>query len=279
MYLNYWRLREEPFSNALDPRFLFMTPQHSEGVARLVYAVQQRKEGALLTGHYGSGKSLVRTVFLARLEKVGNFAVALVGNPLAEPEIMLQDIYFQLGGKRQSSGFEGGTFRHLSALLAERRAGGFHNLIVAEDAQLLTRRERLEQLRLLMNIVDTSGHALLTLIFIGQEDVAGLFEKSPGLLQRLSTRWHLAPMTREQTRDYVSHRLSIAGGNGWIIDDSATDALHSLSGGIARIINNICDMGLYLGMTDNAVRVDSGIIGRVAADLMHGSVQGQEVSG
>ena len=180
MYLNYWRLKEEPFNNALDLRFLHMTPQHGEGVARLLYAVEQRKEGAVLTGGFGTGKSLVRMFFLSKLERIGNFAVAQVENPLVEPESMLRDIYAQISQKALPAGLAGGGFRELATALADRQAHGFHNLVVIEEAQLLTRIESLEQLRLLMNLADGKGRPLLTMIFVGQEDFLRVFAQSPG---------------------------------------------------------------------------------------------------
>jgi general secretion pathway protein A len=266
MYLNYWRLREDPFNNALNLRFLHMTPQHGEGVARLLYAAQQQKEGAVLTGEFGTGKSLVRMLFLSKLEAIGNFAVALVENPLAEAEAMMRDIHAQISPKSLPSGLAGGAFRELSLALADRHAHGFHNLVVIEEAQLLSRIESLEQLRILMNLSDGNGRPLLTMIFIGQEDFLRILAQSPGLVQRLPTRWNLAPLTHEQTREYIDHRLSVAGANGWIFEDSAVDALHALSGGTARIINNTADMALYLGMRENAARIDSGIVERIVAD-------------
>lgn len=275
-YLNYWHLHEEPFKNALDGRFAYMTPQHSEGVARLTYAAAQRKEGAMLTGGYGTGKSLVRKLFISNLQTIGNFAIALVENPLLDPESLLQDIYEQISGGAATCASVGSLSRELSEMLAERRSRGFHNIIVVEEAQLLTLIDRLEHLRLLMNITNATGQSLLTLVFIGQGDMLRTFAQSPGLLQRLTVRWNIDPLTREQTRNYITHWLSIAGGNGWAIDDSASDALHVFSGGIARMINNASDMALYLAMTENAVRVDARIIERVAADWRCGGESTRE---
>ena len=267
MYLDYWRLKEEPFSNALDLRFLHMTPQHGEGVARLLYAVEQRKEGAVLTGDFGTGKSLVRMFFLSKLESLGSFAVALVENPLMEAESMMRDIYAQINPKALSPGVAGGGLHELAAACEERHAHGCHNLVVIEEAQLITRLESLEQLRLLMNLSDGKGRPLLTLIFIGQQDFLKVFRQSPGLVQRIPGRWNLTPLSREQTREYVDHRLCVAGANGWILEDSAVDALYAFSGGTARVINNTADMALYLGMREQAARIDAGIVERVSADL------------
>lgn len=267
MYLDYWRLKEEPFSNALDLRFLHMTPQHGEGVARLLYAVQQHKVGAVLTGGFGTGKSLVRMLLLSKLESIGKFAVALVENPLMEPEAMRRDIHAQISQKALPPAGDGGGFRELAATLTDRQAHGFHCLVVIEEAQLLTRIELLEQLRLLMNLSDAKGRPLLTLIFIGQENFLRVFAQSPGLVQRIPARWNLAPLSREQTRDYVDHRLCVAGANGWIFEDSAVDALYAFSDGTARVINNTADMALYLGMRERAARVDGRLVERVVADL------------
>jgi len=268
MYLNYWRLKEHPFSNALDIRFLHMTPQHGEGVARLLYAVQQRKEGAVLTGGFGTGKSLVRLFFMSKLQTVGNFAVALVENPLSGSESIIRDIHAQISQKSQPPSGTGGGFRELAAVLEDRRSRGFHNLVVVEEAQLLTRFETLEQMRLLMDLADNQGRSLLTLIFVGQDDFMRVVVQSPGLMQRISTRWHLSPLSCEQVREYVDHRLGVAGGNGWVFDDSAVVALHELSGGTARVINNAADIALYLGMVENAARVDARLVERVAGDLL-----------
>lgn len=267
MYNDYWKLKEAPFSNALDLRFMYMTPQHSEGVARLLYAVKQRKEGAVLTGDFGCGKSLVRMLFLSKLESRGNFAIALVDNPLDTPVHILQDIYCQISQQSLSAEPRQVGYRELTEALKARHANGFQNLVIVEEAQLVNQIEILEQLRLLMNLLDDQGRPLLTMILIGQQEFLQMFEQSPGLVQRITARWHLTPLSREQTRDYVDHRLRVAGANGWIFDDSAVDALYKHSGGIARVINNTSDMALYLGMRERGSHINAETVERVTADL------------
>lgn len=274
MYLDYWRLREEPFKNSLDERFAFMSPQHKEAVARLTYAARQQKEGALLTGDYGTGKSLVRKIFIKELVSLGNFAVALIENPLDAPERIIDDVFKQLSGHAVASGDPLPTLGDLSNLIENRRSNGIHHLVVIEEAQLLKKMDHLEYLRLLMNLVDKQGSLMLTLIFIGQLDLIASLQQSPGLLQRLATRWNITPFSIEQTKEYISQRLSIAGANGWIFDDSAVEALFAFSGGIARVINNVADMSLYLGMCDKTVHIDASIVNRVATDWKNGISKG-----
>jgi general secretion pathway protein A len=267
MYLDYWRLKEDPFSNTLDLRFMHMTPQHSEAVARLLYVVKQHKAGAVLTGDYGTGKSLVRMLFLSKLQPLGNFAIALVDNPLETPSRMLGDIYRQISHKPLPSGTTGISYRDLEAALKARHANGFSNLVMVEEAQLIRNVETLEELRLLMNLSDDQGSPLLTMILIGQQAFLEIFKASAGLVQRLPARWHIEPLSRAQTRDYIDHRLVVAGANGWVFEDAAVDALYAESGGIARMINNVADMSLYLGMRVEASRVTAEIVERVVADL------------
>jgi type II secretory pathway predicted ATPase ExeA len=179
----------------------------------------------------------------------------------------LADIAEQLGGKADvsSSGVE--AFRVIERVLRQRHSEGVHGIVIVEEAQLLSDLERLEQLRLLMNLIDDHGRPLLTLILIGAKALMRVVAKSPSLQQRVSSCWSLDPLSPEQLRDYVNHRLRVAGGNGWIFDDSAIDSLFAYSNGTPRLVNQAADLALYLGMSESAVRVDGDIVERVIADL------------
>ncbi len=266
MYTEYWRLKEKPFENTPDMRFGYMASQHKEGLARLLYTAEERKLGAILTGDHGTGKSFVRQAFIGRLKKVGNFVVASVDNPLAGIEPILTDIYDQVVAKPAAFTGFGAALRELREALLVRNAHGFHSLVLIEEAQLLQDREVLEQLRLLMNLEDGHGRPLVSMIFFGQLDMLKTLGECPALAQRIPNRWLLTPFSVDQTREYVTHRLSVAGGNAWIIDDSAVEAIHKHTGGIARLINNIGDLALYLGMSESVVRVDGSIVDRIVKD-------------
>ncbi len=276
MYTEYWRLKEKPFENTPDMRFAYMAPQHKEGLARLLYTAEERKLGAILTGDHGTGKSFVRQAFLARLQKVGNFVVASVDNPLAGIETILADIYNQVVEKPSVFSSFGAALRELREAFLVRNARGFHNLVLIEEAQLLQDREILEQLRLMMNLEDGHGKPLVSLILFGQLDMLQVVGKCPGLAQRIPNRWMLTPFTVEQTREYVTHRLSVAGGNAWIIDDSAVAAIHKHTGGIARLINNVGDIAMYIEMPRviKALDIESMTLGTELPDsLSHDGIR------
>jgi general secretion pathway protein A len=266
MYTDYWRLKEKPFEDSLDMRYAYMTPQHKEGLARLLYTAEERKPGAILTGACGTGKSLLRSSFLARLQKVGNFVVASVDNPLAGIEVILTDIYDQIVEKPSAFSSFGAALRDIQAALLLRRARGFHSLILVEDAHLLEDHQTVEQLRLLLNLRDGTGARLVSLMFFGELNMLKTLAASPSLMQCIPNRWTMNPLTVEQTREYITYRLSVAGGNAWIIDDDAVVAMHRHAGGIPRLINSIADLALYLGMSESAVRIDAKIVDRIVKD-------------
>ncbi len=266
MYIEYWRLKEKPFEGGVNPRYAYMTSQHKEGLARLLYVVQERKAGAILTGDYGTGKTLVRHVLLERLGEVGNFVVAMVDNPLGEPRELLQDIYDQIVGKPTAFSSFGAAMRELREALLARQNRGFHNLVMVEEAHLLNDRRRLEQIRLVMNLQGADGVPLLTVLLFGHLELMAALKACPSLLQRIPSRWTLAPLSRDQVRAYINHRLAVAGGNAWIFEDEAVDAIHGFAAGVPREVNNICDLALYVGMTSNAVRIDAGIVRDVLSD-------------
>jgi len=266
MYTEYWRLKEKPFENSHDMRYAFMAPQHQEGLARLLYAAQERKPGAILLGDYGTGKSFLRDTFLGRLPKVGSFAVASVDNPLGGIENILADIYEQIAQKPATLVSFGSALRELRELFLSCQSRGFHCLVLVEEAQLLEDRQTLEQLRLLMNLRDGRGRPLVSLIFFGQLGLLRVLGGCRALTQRIPNRWTLSPLTVEQTREYITYRLSVAGGNAWMIDDDAVMAIQGHTGGIIRMINNIGDLALYLGMSEKAVHVDAAIVNRIVKD-------------
>ncbi len=267
MYAEYWRLKEKPFERGLYTQFAYLGDQHKEGIARLLYATRQHKKCALLTGMAGSGKSFLKQLFVEKLKGTGDFSIAFVDNPSMGIKPLLEEIYFQVSGKDSEISSVGLVWNEIKQLLLSKQSNGYHNLVVVDNAHLISELGVVEQLRMLSEVCDARGNPSVTILFFAQPPFAEMLEISASLIQMVASRWNLSPLSLEQTRDYITRRLSVAGGNGWIFGDDAVSEIYDYSKGIARVINIICDLALYLGMSENAVRVDSGMIKRVVADI------------
>ncbi|MGB5345710.1 MAG: AAA family ATPase [Woeseia sp.] len=268
MYTGFFGLNEKPFAITPDPRYLFMSERHGEGLAHLVYGVTESGGFIQLTGEVGTGKTTLVRTLLGRMPHEVN--VALVLNPQLTALEFLQAICGELGvelpADRSSSK---ATVDALNRHLLDTHANGRRTILLVDEAQNLSE-DVLEQVRLLTNL-ETAKQKLLQIILIGQEELRDLLAQNNlrQLAQRVTGRYHLQPLSREETVNYIDHRLRVAGALTEIFEPAAKRAVFKLSGGIPRLVNVICDRAL-LGAYSAGSRVVTGSIVRRAA---------QEVSG
>ena len=273
MYTSFFGLNEKPFSITPDPRYLFMSERHGEALAHLVYGVTESGGFMQLTGEVGTGKTtLVRTLLLDRMPS--NADVAVVLNPQLSALEFLQTICEELhvtvpDGERGSiKALIDALNRHLLAAHAD----GRRTILVVDEAQNLAP-DVLEEVRLLTNL-ETSKQKLLQIILIGQPELRDLLARTDlrQLAQRITGRYHLEPLSREETARYIEHRLKVAGALGEIFDAAAKREVFRLSGGVPRLINVICDRALLGAYGAERRRVGSGLVNR-AADEVTGSTE------
>ena len=254
MYTSFFGLNEKPFSITPDPRYLFMSERHGEALAHLVYGVTESGGFIQLTGEVGTGKTtLCRTLLLNRMP--GNADVAVVLNPqLSAPEF-LEAICEELSIEVPSPG--GSIKALINALnkhLLSAHAEGRRTILIVDEAQNLAP-DVLEEVRLLTNL-ETSKQKLLQIILIGQPELRELLARNDlrQLAQRITGRYHLEPLTRDETDQYIEHRLQVAGALGEVFDAGAKRAVFKLSQGVPRLINVICDRAL-LGAYSQGMRI------------------------
>ncbi len=267
MYAPFFGLTREPFSLAPDPRFLFMSDQHREALAHLLYGVQGGGGFVLLTGEIGAGKTTVTRCFLEQLPK--HCVVAYIFNPCLTALELLQTVCAEFHIPPLPTGAT--VKAHVDALnafLLDAHAKGQHALLIVDEAQALEP-PLLEQLRLLTNL-ETSQRKLLQIILIGQPELRERVD-GPGmeqLSQRVIARYHLGPLSAKDTRDYVKHRLSVAGPHVPVpFDAAALSRLHKLTGGVPRRINLLADRAL-LGAYGRGQRVaDLATVERAAGEV------------
>lgn len=269
MYEEYWKLKEKPFQNNFDLRFLYLSLQHEEAVTRLMYAARDRRHGVIITGEYGSGKSLILQYFLKRIVRVEpSFRVIHIGDPLMQMIDFYREFLNQLGAGPDS----GSRFRMAStlenALTAVHDSGG-HTIVAIDEADLV-QQNTMEEMRILLDLCHPkTQQALLTVILCGRlrEGEKGGALQSPAVRQRIPISCKLDRLSEEQCSEYIQHRLQIAGQPNFIFTDEAIRLISERSSGAPRSINNICDLGLFLGCSRRAVKVDAEIVEMVTQEI------------
>ncbi len=267
MYTSFFGLNEKPFSITPDPRYLFMSERHGEALAHLVYGVTESGGFIQLTGEVGTGKTtLVRTLLANRLPD--NADVAVVLNPqqtaLEFLQSICEELHLELPEHRDSSK---ALIDMLNEHLLQAHADGRRTIVVVDEAQNL-RPDVLEQVRLLTNL-ETSKQKLLQIILIGQPELRELLARNDlrQLAQRITGRYHLEPLSREETASYIEHRLKVAGALGEIFDPGAKKEAFRLSQGVPRLVNVICDRALLGAYSLESRKVTPRLVRRAAAEV------------
>ena len=266
MYLQYFGLYENPFSIPPDPRYLYLSRGHQEALAHLQYGLGESGGFVQLTGEVGTGKTLLIRALGERLPK--DVDVALVLYPVLTVTEFVAAICDELRVPRpvgQASLKQ--LIDALNAHLLQSHAHGRRTMLIIDEAQNLSR-EVLEQIRLLTNL-ETTKQKLLQIILIGQPELVGLLAQPDlrQLAQRITARYRLTALTREETCYYIGHRCRVAGGRALLFNLSAMRRVHALSGGIPRLINIICDRALLGAYTREKTVVDTGIVNRAATEI------------
>lgn len=266
MYTDFFGLTEKPFAITPDPRYLFMSERHGEALAHLVYGVTESGGFIQLTGEVGTGKTtLVRTLLGQVPDKAD---VALILNPQLTAVEFLQTICEELGiPVPKSSGSTKALVDTLNKHLLAAHAKGRRTILLVDEAQNLAA-EVLEEVRLLTNL-ETAKQKLLQIILIGQPELRELLARNDlrQLAQRITGRYHLQPLTRDESDQYINHRMKVAGGLVEVFNSAARKEVFRLSGGIPRIINVICDRAL-LGAYSRGIRtIDHKLVREAASEV------------
>lgn len=273
MYTQYFGLKEKPFSIAPDPRYLYMSALHQEALAHLLYGVGNDGCFILLTGDVGAGKTTVCRCLLEQLP--ANTDLALILNPKLNGMELLASICDELEivvtGKKNSIK----TYvDHLNRYLLAAHARGRITALLIDEAQNLSV-DTLEQLRLLTNL-ETAKQKLLKIILLGQPELRQLLdhEEVSQINQRITSRYHLLPLARQDVAAYVEHRLAVAGGRKRLFSEAAVRRVAELSRGVPRLINVLCDRALLGAYVEEKEQVDVRIVNQAAREVLGRSEKG-----
>ncbi|MCD8139670.1 MAG: AAA family ATPase [Planctomycetaceae bacterium] len=263
MYEKYWKLADNPFRNTPDPQYFYFARQYEEALARALYVVTEGQGAMLLTGDCGCGKTLLTRVLVDELDPA-RFEVALIPYPNLEPQELLGELLRQFGfdiaGLSKPEMFE----RMEKFLWANHRRGS-RTLVIVDEGQVVHNDATLEEIRLLLNFQQDREFSL-TLILVGQPELRERIESLPQLSQRLTVKYHLLGLNDDDARNYLRHRLSVAGGTGEIFTKGAEDLIIASAGGVPRNLNYLSDLALFTGFGKSVPLVDEELVQEVIAD-------------
>ncbi len=267
MYKQFFKFDKPPFSIAPDPQFLYLSSRHQEGIAHLLYGIDMGGGFVALTGEVGTGKT---TLCRSLLEKVpDDVDIAFLLNPKLNAVELLATICDELviNYPEQTDSLKV-LIDLLNQHLLATHARGRRTVLIIDEAQNLSL-DVLEQIRLLTNL-ETSTTKLLQIILIGQPELRDLLNNKQlrQLNQRITARYHLAPLSISETQAYIAHRLKVSGGRPDIFNPGALKLIFKLTHGIPRLINILCDRSLLGAYSLETQTVNRAIVGKSAKEVL-----------
>ena len=266
MYLDYYGFKEKPFTITPNPRFIFLSKNHKEVFAHLLYGIQHHAGFIEVTGEVGTGKTTVLRTLLNQLDE-DTYRVALILNPCLSSYELLRSISREFGIAGEENTIAD-LLESLNRFLLEQHGQGRTVVLVIDEAQNLEP-QVLEQIRLLSNL-ETETDKLIQIVLVGQPELGTLLEKQElrQLSQRVTVRYHLRPMDFQDTRAYIEHRLEIAGfPRAAVFTEGALKKIFSFSSGYPRLINIVCDRALLIGYTEGRREISAKMIGTAITEV------------
>jgi len=265
MYLDFYGLTQAPFDITPNPRFLFHSAKHREAINHLLYGIRGRKGFVQLTGEVGAGKTTLCRALLEQLDD--RFSTALILNPVMSAEELVRAVAAEFGlnvtGRDRLE-----TIATINEHLLLQAQNGRDCVLIIDEAQDLTD-DLLEQVRLLSNI-ELDVRKLVQIILLGQPELRDRLNnpRLRQLRQRITVRYHLAPLTRTEVSQYVQHRLELAGSDGAPqFTHPAFWRIFHYSGGIPRLVNAVCDKALLAGFVEQSERINYRMVNHAIREL------------
>ncbi len=270
MYAEFFGLKQDPFSIAPDPRYLVMSERHREALAHLLYGIRGGGGFVLLSGEIGAGKTTICRCFLEQIPE--QCRVAYIFNPKLTVGDLLKTICREFHIEVQHEGIGPATIKDyldpLNEYLLQSHAKGERNVLIIDEAQNLTPHV-LEQLRLLTNL-ETSERKLLQVILIGQPELREVLARPEleQLAQRVIARFHLGTLNEAETRQYIQHRMQVAGLRGPLpFSNQAIQRIHEITRGVPRRVNLLCDRALLGAYATHQARVERAVVEKAASEV------------
>lgn len=265
MYRDFFGLKEKPFNVTSDPNFLFLSRVHKEAFSQMLYGINERKGFLVITGEIGAGKTTVCRALLNRLDR--NVKTAFIFNSTLPETQLLQTIVEDFGLSAERAN-KAAILRQLNNFLIAELGRGNNVVLIIDEAQNI-KPSVLEEIRMLSNL-ETDREKLFQIILVGQPELKNKLD-SPclkQLKQRVSVRFHITPLEKDEVELYIYHRLSVAGSDGQIhFPQDSVEEIRRFSGGIPRLINLVCDKSLLAAYVMETKEITLSIVDRSIKEL------------
>jgi len=264
MYESFFGLSDLPFRLTPDPKFLFMSAKHREAFAHLVYGISEGSGFVAITGEVGAGKTTLIRALLA--QAANDITVVSIVNPVLTSTELLQTVNAELGLPSRSNSRKE-LLEELAAFLGRNKEQGRRTVVIVDEAQNLDP-VVLEQIRLLSNL-ETETDKLIQVVLVGQPELQGLLQRHDlrQLNQRVTERWHLDKLDREESFEYMRHRLRVAGAQAELVDAKALELVYRFTGGVPRLMNILGHRSLLVAYTRSRGRVGAPEVAEAAREL------------
>jgi general secretion pathway protein A len=255
-----------------DSRFAYLSDQHLESLARLIYLVSSRKLGGVLTGPYGVGKSMILQLLAQKVRSEALSRYLCVEIMPGETLGLARQLLALIGQDQPISDMTA-AIEIVRAICNDPKAAFQHTVLAIDEAHLIKDRTIYDFLQMLTNISVlgrdlTPQYPAFTLILSGHVDLIKNLVPLESLRQRLQLVWNLEPLTETQTWEYIHHRIRTAGGDIWLFEEVALQMIYQASHGLPRLINNLCDAALMLGCASHAAKIGKDLVQQAANEVL-----------
>ncbi len=273
MYESYWNLKEKPFQNTPDPRFLYLSAEHEDAMMKLSYCVTQNLGCGMLSGVFGCGKTLLGRALLNDLGKDKIRSCFITSPSYTEPNELLRSIVRGLNPQalpdKKTELMTDSLLEKLNGILLDNARDGKENIVIVDEAHTIEDNKLFEQMRLILNF-QRDDKFLLTLLLLGQPELKDKVEGNKPFDQRVAIRCYLEAFKEEDVEKYLLHRIKVAGRPDAlpvVFGKEAVKLIARHSGGIPRRINTVGDLALMSGFAQKAQTIEPELVNSVIKDF------------
>ena len=269
MYKLFYGLNEKPFSLLPDPNFLFMSKMHNMALTMLQYGLLNQVGITVITGDVGAGKTTLIRKLLSELDN--DLTVGLISNTHESFGNLMEWIAMSFGLDYKNND-KVALYDSFVNFAIEEYANSRRTVLIIDEAQNLSP-STMEELRMLSNI-NTEKDQILQLVLVGQPELRKTLMRHDlrQFAQRISADYHLKTLSNEEVREYIFHRINIAGGDAAIFDEDACELVWRASRGIPRVINTLCDTAFVYGYAEQNKSISREIVLDVIRDKQKGGI-------